>query len=981
PAVIDFDNDGRPDFLSRKDETVISVNPEGTIATRHLATMTMNEYLGIIPPGPNPLGSGLSIVGDGAGQPAVFASYIQTDINGDGYPDFVDAASGKYYMNLGDGRFVTDSFNGTLLFRDFDDDGINDFLLYDSKQKSISVVLNRIGQDAVVNKLFSGLNCGSDIWCRDFDKDGDIDILVPFNASENNGMAFLVMFENNGQGTFKKKEYPIDGQVDFRALTDWNADGTYEVLCDMELDWENYDSPVGFIPSYTINGLKVSTEPEKIEIHSSVLNNWRHGLRLMGVWDPANDGRTRFMLTSYMALPDAPANTPPAAPASPALAYDEATGELTVTWSRGSDKETAAADLTYELRVGTTPGDDNLVRVAATADGKRLNALPGNCGYTLKRKFNTASWPRGEIYVSVQAIDDGGLGSEFSTPAKFLKTAVPAEFSVEAPRGIAIYEELTLQINSLLEADATVAWDLGDGEVLAKNAENATVRFRTPGKKSITLRVTLPDGSTGTSSKEIDIAPVRFENTEHTFDIALDLDLDGKMEAHASSFMEGDDAGNYTNVKAIFNTKNYYHLNSADINRDGLPDLIHDSGHLTNAGDKTMDDTTPDNFKKHTFFPDLNNDGFREVYSATGQGGILQNSGNYVDFIEIDKSTFNSTDVQFFDFNGDGLTDAFHLIKDYQFGGLSPISEPMRYENLGNFRFRAEPLPMEIDGLQFYYWLVGDFDGNGKADFICMKSGGGYFVLWDNNERTELTRFEDKTGIKFANHVFDYDNNGCMDVFASNDGTMVMFYPDHSVDYVEATGFYSSVFLPFTRTDGVPGVNNAIVRSAPNEKPSAPTGVKGEIIGGNLVISWNAATDKETPSAALRYNLSVKKKSAEGEGAYVISPLNGGVNGVDVPNDAHLIGATRFPIPLFALPKGEYEVKVQAVDGRRTTGDFSVPAYITIETSGYDAPAETSVGATTPITFGADVNIHEVDFGEDGVLESVSGTTAYVYWT
>ena len=982
-ALIDYDNDGRPDFLNAADNTVVSFDAEGTAARQTLLTMTMDDYLGILPPGPNPLGSGLSFITDPGTPPAVFASYSQTDINGDGYPDFVDAASGNYYMNLGDGRFVTDSFRGTLLFRDFDGDGVNDFILYDSRAKTVTLYLQRIGGENVSRRLFSGMNCGRDIWCRDFDKDGDIDILIPFNASENDGMAFLVMLENNGSGTFKKKEYPIDGAVDFRYCTDWNSDGKYEVITDMEIDRATYGRAVGRVASYAVDGLMVTTEPEYIICDHYKYNNYGAGTKvpILEIADLDNTGHTRFILDGLMMTPEAPANSAPTTPASPSLAFDAESGELTVTWERGSDRETAAADLTYELRVGTTPGGDDIVSANATAGGSRRDLVEGSCGHTLKRKFNTATWPKGDIYVSVQSVDASGLGSAFSAPATFKKSNATAEFAIDAPEGVAVYEEVTLKITSPLEAGAIVTWELEGGELIGEPgteiAGTAKARFLTPGTNSVRVTVSDADGGVATATREVTIAPIRFESLDDlNTDFALDLDLDGTMEIHEDKFLEGDAAGNYSEIRGIFNTKYYWGLTGADINRDGLADIIHYDGHLLNAGDKTMDDGTPEGFSHFTYLPDLDNDGAREALDSDGY--LYRNSGDYAGFANTGEAPWRHHKViQYYDYDGDGLTDVLSFSDSYT---------PAWYRNKGEMSFEV----LEIPTHETYggAHLAGDFDGDGLTDYLYSDGNYNFFaVVWNDGSATPIGSFDKYYYKGIYNPMTDFDNNGCMDLViydSYNDGTggytAVLFNADHSFTTIEGK-YVGGTEHPYLRTDGSLGLGSAIVRCAPNEKPSAPAGVTAEVSGSRLVISWEAAADRETPAASMRYNLSVRRKGAEGEGAYLISPLNGGVNGVSAPNDTYFIRGTRYEIPLMTVPQGEYEVKVQAVDGRSLTGDFSEPVFVTVAAAGYDAPEETMAGETVAITFNADTDLSKADFGEGAVVESTIGQTAYVHWT
>ena len=962
-ALIDHDNDGKTDFLNTADNTVIVTDGVSAPAMSRLSTMTREEYYDIAPPAGNPLGSGLSIVGNPKTPPAVFASYMQTDINGDGYPDFVDAASGNYYMNLGDGRFVKDTFGGTLLFRDFDGDGINDFLVYDSKEKTVKVYLQRISGESLERKLISGFNCSDDIWCRDFDGDGDVDILIPFNASDNGGLAFLVMFENNGQGTFKKREYPIDTEYKFKHCVDWNADGKYEVLTDMEIDRTSYATPMGKVRSYAVDGMEVSTTPEYVYTDYKNLGNGS----LDAVADVDNSGRQWLMLGSFMLLPSSAVNTRPDRPEPPVLTYDDGKEEITVTWKRGSDRETAPADLTYELRVGTTPDGGEILCAAATKDGLRRNLLAGNCGHQLMRKLNTATWPQGKIYVSMQAIDASGRGSEFSTPAVLEKKKPATGFIADMPaEGVAVYEACTLRVTVPVPEGSQVQWSLNGGEIIGEEASAVRVMFATSGTKTVTMTVTSPDGTSASMSREVKVLPVRFEEVPDfpvSPSLALDLDLDGKAELAGGYFFEGDDAGNYTKVNRLFNTKNYYYRHSADINRDGLPDIIHSKGHLINEGYKSMDDATPDDFFDDDILPDLDHDGCLEVGHDKK---LMRNSGDYLHYTPVDLPfpAFWASDWQFHDVNGDGWQDMFSW-KEY-------------YENQGGLRFVKKDFPFVQQGGSLGLRKVGDFDGDGNMD--CVVDTSDYdMIVWGDGTRVLLPG--SSWSRKYDFPMFDFDNNGCMDLVyhygSSSDATVILFNQDHSFTAIEVKGG----MIPYYRTDGKIGMGKCVIHGAPNELPSAPTGVKAAMEGGYLVITWNAAQDKETPAANLRYNLSVRHRDAEGDQAYVISPLNGGLDGVPLPTDADLISGTRYAIPLISMSTGAYEVKVQAVDGRCQAGTFSQPVYCDVTSAGYEAPKEAMVGNPVNITFSADVNLSAVDYGVGAVVEKTTGQTASVYWT
>ena len=85
---------------------------------------------------------------------------------------------------------------------------------------------------------------------------------------------------------------------------------------------------------------------------------------------------------------------------------------VTFHWTASTDDLTPAAGLTYNLRIGTTPGAGNVCPAQATAAGWRLLPEPGNTPHGTER---TLILKPGTYYWSVQAIDDGYAGSAFAT--------------------------------------------------------------------------------------------------------------------------------------------------------------------------------------------------------------------------------------------------------------------------------------------------------------------------------------------------------------------------------------------------------------------------------------------------------------------------------------------------------------------------------------------------------------------------------------
>lgn len=1005
PVLLDYNNDGLTDFWidsnknGFKPDKVLTADISGRLIETNLTTITPEEYYNYVMERPSSgLGSGVSFVGDSpdhSKEPGSFSTYDLIDLNNDGYLDFINGVTGRYLMNTGDGRYMDDSFGGTVLFRDFDGDGMTDMLTYDADEQSISLCLQRNDGNTETRQLFKGLKCGKEVWCRDFDRDGDVDILVPFNGKDNGSQSYLVMFENTGKGKFKKHEYYIEGGRDFHACADWNADGKYEII---SIDRNPNNDGKYPVQSFAVNGMNVNTTADMIHEYRTANSN-RYNI-LIG--DVDNTGVSRLIFSDDMFVPDnTRRNSSPDRPAAPSAVYDPSTEVVTISWSHGNDKETAPLDLTYELRIGSAPGLGDIVFAYAATDGSRLNMLQGNCGYSLHRRFNTSSWPQGKIYVSVQAIDDGGLGSEFSEPVVFEKSLPAAEFSITGPEIIAVGDRLTLHVTSGITPGHNITWSLEGAEIESGNDGDTTISYPTPGNKEIALIVRDSNGNSTTRTHTIEVVPARIDI--YPYDTAglpyyelygaLDMDLDGKVELVASpyegaGFYDGDENGNYTPVRRLFNTNVNLSLNGsllhvADINRDGLPDLLFSgydgssfTAHYINEDDKSMQyqryegiSTLPKDGQKMV---DLDNDGLKDATCG-------RNTGDYLTFTYEENMSDYAFWAHYTDLNGDGLIDIVSVTS----GGMK------MYVNKGNFQFE---LSETVDNEDLRgNGHIGDFDGDGKTDYAWDLSGSGYGQSWDSDflfvrwSDGEVTKIPAPDGTRFHGiaQVFDYDNNGCQDLLAytadGNYEAMILFNTDRSFKVMKSDGRIEDI--AYTRTDGRTGIGHSILTCKRNQAPTAPSGLRVAQNSNAVVIEWNRASDAETPAAALRYNISVKKAGAEGEGSYHISPLNGGLDGVPVPSNQTLLTSTKLTIPLASIAEGEYEVKIQAVDTQWKQGDFSeTVSFTVVANSAVDMPTATMVGEPVRVNVNAGFSADDINFGSDAEIESVAGNVVTVHW-
>ena len=111
-----------------------------------------------------------------------------------------------------------------------------------------------------------------------------------------------------------------------------------------------------------------------------------------------------------------PANTPPSAPSDPRA---EVSGNsVLLSWDAASDAQTPSAGLSYNVRIGTSPGDTEVVPpMSIPASGRRLLPETGNAGQGTSWRVLDLS--PGRYFWAVQALDHAYKGSVFSDEQTF----------------------------------------------------------------------------------------------------------------------------------------------------------------------------------------------------------------------------------------------------------------------------------------------------------------------------------------------------------------------------------------------------------------------------------------------------------------------------------------------------------------------------------------------------------------------------------
>ncbi|MEK0189505.1 hypothetical protein, partial [Microcoleus anatoxicus] len=136
-----------------------------------------------------------------------------------------------------------------------------------------------------------------------------------------------------------------------------------------------------------------------------------------GAWGDYNsDGKLDILLGNQVYRSNtAIANTPPTAPTGlSALPFGR---NVTFNWNKATDAQTPANGLSYNLRVGTTPGGSDILAPMSLNDGTRQVVALGNANQNTQWQLKDLS--PGTYYWSVQAIDTAWAGSPFATEGTF----------------------------------------------------------------------------------------------------------------------------------------------------------------------------------------------------------------------------------------------------------------------------------------------------------------------------------------------------------------------------------------------------------------------------------------------------------------------------------------------------------------------------------------------------------------------------------
>lgn len=393
--------------------------------------------------------------------------YYYVDLNNDGLLDYCsydsDASKHKVYYNNGDGTFTSkplDFGDYTLdevyykAFADYDRDGRIDALVRlknNNNKKCYAVAFNKGNGkfDVVEIKLPANSELSSDSKPYDIDGDGYMDIMSYYPVMNKGNRTFEVqqIYSNNRPVYI---DFDLDGKLDYQSRNG------------MEFTVSNNGSPVTF---------------ENLQPKGYIGETSDYAYNFA---DVDNDGVPDRTYADLYLIKQKCINTSPTAPTT--VYANQKNGEVVISWSGATDKESTNAQLLYNISIrkkGET-GDGSYIWSPLNANDD--NAKMARTGIrTYYRQATTLPMPisrfeAGKTYeICIQTLDPWMAHSSFSKVIEFTPTETTL---VSLPEKAGVGQAVKVSVESNV-GEITLTTD--DGEV----RNDGTIVWNTPGLKTV----------------------------------------------------------------------------------------------------------------------------------------------------------------------------------------------------------------------------------------------------------------------------------------------------------------------------------------------------------------------------------------------------------------------------------------------------------------------------------------------------------------
>jgi hypothetical protein len=473
-------------------------------------------------------------------------------------------------------------------------------------------------------------------------------------------------------------------------------------------------------------------------------------------------------------------------------------------------------------------------------------------------------------------------------------------------------------------------------------------------------------------------------------DFDKDGDLDAVMAGETSASgavtkLFRNDSGVFTEVPMVLPGVHLPSLDWGDYNGDGELDLLiagqdslgipimkilrNKNGNLSVTGI-----TLPGIYDGRACWGDFNNDNYPDILltGVTDNGvyisKILRNENGGDSFTDIGAPLmgFQSASACWVDYNNDGQPDA--CISGDSGGGI--FTKLYRNDH-GTFT----EVPFEFAGLASGQVEWADMDNDGDPDLL--ESGmdqniDGHIILYKNDGNDQFTQVlsAENNLIHTSSDIGDYDNDGWLDLmvigqFPGCGGTAatILYQNEWFMNFFEIStlipGYQSGSVqwgdfnndgysdLLFTGYDGFNQYSTEIYRNdggnsgfAANTPPSLPSGLVSSVTDNTVTLTWNRASDAQTPATGLSYNVFAGTSPNAGN---VLSPLSDLSSGFPMlVNPGNASPDTSWIIK--GLPAGTYYWSVQAIDNGFMGSVFPSAESFTVTYTGVNSENPAVIG-------------------------------------
>lgn len=833
------------------------------------------------------------------------------DLNQDGYPDFIDE-KGFSYMSLGEGRHYLASIAARKVRAgDVNGDGLTDLLVYDGNELKLKLNTGQGFRDVA---LLSNNNL-RDVYMLDCDGDGLLDILAAVTTGD---ASFLAFFRNQGNGKFKRTVRSFEESVDWVGPYFINNNGLPSMVSHTGEDlmcW-NWDASFNVGKVALTSGVRSFNKFFLMDLDGD------------GKIDMPCERESREFGIFHCKVEKA--NTPPARMQAPKLLLDKSTGMLRAEWEHGTDAENSAGDLSYEFEI-TSPSGEYLFRTFT----KSLFTLA-----------SAGSWGTGSVQARVRAIDGSGMKGKWSDVARQDGILAVPSVALICPYNASTGDTVFVHELSGMKCEMKA---LPDGRLVTDKDGRKGFVFASHGTKKIELAA--QDGMT--ISRRIEVQPVRAESTYLNYSpkrFGLPSDLRFCFDfAQLGALQAMADDGYYKwngyryEKQPVFDFSDGAPIHFVfDANMDGLPDPAENDLYLGQYSLKVAVNQGDGDFLKSNVSSEFSGSGNLDSYIDINNDGLMERFYSGYDGTRY----FCRTDMNEGLVKAEGLFDLGDQLKnmglcldacaDFDRDGRLDILGNTKGEdgypywailfNEGNGRWTVKPILQTNEPLADI--VVYDVDGDGYVDIV--RNYWTRKAVSRNRGNREFADWEELDGYLLK---MDIDQDGLADLQLSDDGRSVIVSNHGSPVQVPMNfDLFRSDFADINN-DGVPDYidigGSVIMRIANNNTaPTAPTTLIAAQTADEVIISWDGATDKESTTSQLRYNISIKEKGATGDGAYIWSPLNATNDKARmslVPGiPTYYRQATKLPMPINRFQAGKtYEICVQAIDPWYASSPFS----------------------------------------------------------